>query len=414
MNGTIEPQDSGEPDGRRSLDVVQVILNSLISTAVSAAIRMPDEYGAFPPTAWPVHWFPVPPLVADANVLRNDILYSCRKQQRTTLVTAANAGVLRLFCASHVPEEIEEHAGKWAHEGRADPDDFLRRWRHEYVPLLRRVEVPFQLLTDLEVEALEVLYNKDPDDVPSASLARLLGAFFLSEDGHALKAVYGPEVDTERHHAWLAAIRSGSSSAQISGVVNTAVIFPAIFGQGILDGGKRLYNINPWLLAGAAAGAGTGGYLLWRSKNERVQRVRSGAWRFLEYLADVAGQLVIYMSECEVTFNVMFPTVPGWEDLSTTHRGEDVLARSCLYELAREPSGNLSAVQMHEKLPFHLPGNEKAIREVFREYECFERVGRGRWQVGSTWAPSSAVKVTEVSAVQVHSEPDSADRKYKL
>lgn len=411
MDSQIEHQSSGEPDERQSVGLVQVILSSLITSAVSAAIRLPHEHGAFPPAVWPVRWFPVPPLVADANVLRNDILYSCRRQQRTTLITAANAGVLRLFCASHVPQEVEEHAHRWAIEGKVDLDEFQRNWRREYAPLLRRVEVPYELLTDFEFESLEALSIKDPDDVPSAALARLLGAFYLSEDRDALKAVYGPEVDPERHHAWLAAIRSGSSSAQLTGVVNTAFIFPAILGQGIIEGGKRLYNISPWLLTGVVLAAGTGGYFLWRSKNERVQRVRSGAWTFLEYLSEVAGQLAVYMSECEVTFNVMFPTVPGWKELSTAHHGEDVLARHCLYELARDPKGNLSAVEMQDKLPFHITGQEKTVRTAFREYDCFEQVGRGRWQVGSTWQPSSPIDAIEVSAVRATPKPDSEDPK---
>ena len=33
--------------------------------------------------------------------------------------------------------------------------------------------------------------GQDPDDVPSAVLALLLEAFFLSEDGRPLRAVYG-------------------------------------------------------------------------------------------------------------------------------------------------------------------------------------------------------------------------------
>ena len=135
------------------VNVVKAVLDSIISSTVSAEIRSPDEHGAFPSANWPVHWFPVPPLVIDANVLRNDILYSCRMQQRTTLVTAANARVLRLFCASHVPEEVEEHAAEWAAEGKVDVDELLRRWRSEYVPLLRRVEVPYELLTDDEYNA---------------------------------------------------------------------------------------------------------------------------------------------------------------------------------------------------------------------------------------------------------------------
>ena len=67
------------------------------SSAV-ASIRFPDPHGAFPGDIL----LRPPPVVVDANVLRNDILHACRTGQRTVLVTAANAGLLRLFCAEHV------------------------------------------------------------------------------------------------------------------------------------------------------------------------------------------------------------------------------------------------------------------------------------------------------------------------
>ena len=79
-----------------------------------APIRFPDPGGAF---TGDILLRP-PPVVVDANVLRNDILYACRTGRRTVLVTAANAG-LRLFCAEHVYEEVIEHSSDWAAEGRS-------------------------------------------------------------------------------------------------------------------------------------------------------------------------------------------------------------------------------------------------------------------------------------------------------
>lgn len=394
--GNGDKSGSGVP-----LDVVQVLLNGIYTSAVSTAIRLPDERGAFPPAQWPLHLFPVPPLVADANVLRNDILYACRHDQRTSLVTATNAGVLRLFCASHVPEEVEEHAAEWAADGGVDLCDFVRRWRTHYMPLLRCVSVPYELLTDLEVRWMDALDRVDPDDVPSAVLARLLGAFYLSEDGPALRAVYGPGVDTRRHHAWLRAIRSGSDNAELTGVMSTAFIFLALLGQGIYEAGKKLYSIHPLVLLAAAGASAAGAYTFWRNQPERVQRISSGAWSFLESLTNVLAQIVIYASECEATFAVMFPTVPRWEELTTTHDGERVLARYCLHALAREPVGHLSAAEMHEKLPFSITGQEEAVQEVFREYDCFEQVGLGRWQVGGMWPPFPK-SVTVVHASESH------------
>jgi hypothetical protein len=56
-------------------------------------IRLPSPGGAFPRDFLLLP----PPVVPDANRLRDDILYACRKDKRTVLVTAANVGLLRLL-----------------------------------------------------------------------------------------------------------------------------------------------------------------------------------------------------------------------------------------------------------------------------------------------------------------------------
>ena len=125
----------------------------------------------------------------------------------------------------------------------------------------------------------------------------------------------------------------------------------------------------------------------------------------------MASQLTTYISECAVIFNAMFPKVPSWQDLSTVVGVEVLLARQCLYELARGRRGNLSAVEMQEKLSIQLPGREKAVRKVFRECECFEEVGRGRWQVGGVWPPEPPVIVIKTTATVVagHGSPASSN-----
>lgn len=249
---------------------IELILHSSISAAIMAPIRYPDNHGAFPIAEWPMSGYLVPPIVVDANVLRNDILYSCRKDRRTTLVAATNAGSLRMFCAEHVIEEVNEHSPRWAREGSIDGALFLNRWQDEYLPLVRCVDVPNGLLTESEAGEIAQLERIDPDDVPSATLARLLGAFYLSEDKRALQAVYGPELDFEIHHAWVGAIRDGSNSAQIMGVSQVALIVPAILGDGLFGVGRFLYSKSPWLLAGTILVIGDFGYLAWRSEEDKV------------------------------------------------------------------------------------------------------------------------------------------------
>jgi hypothetical protein len=131
-----------------------------------------------------------------ANILRNDIRRACRTGQRTVLVTAANAGLIRLFCARHVHDEVIEHSGEWTATGPVTRNGFLRAWLLEYLPLIRVVPIGAGHLAWLGPAELARVRHlaqpaQDPDDVPSAVLALLLGAFFLSGDVKPLRAVYG-------------------------------------------------------------------------------------------------------------------------------------------------------------------------------------------------------------------------------
>ncbi len=104
---------------------VAPLLGSLRASGVHSDIGGPDESGTFP---W--SWFPpAGVVVVDANALRSDVLYGCRKGRRTTLVTAANEGLLRLYAAAHVVEEVAEHYVRWAADGPVSASAFWQRWQ---------------------------------------------------------------------------------------------------------------------------------------------------------------------------------------------------------------------------------------------------------------------------------------------
>jgi hypothetical protein len=84
----------------------------------------------------------------------------------------------------------EAIAARLRHE---PPETLKARWRSKYLPLIRVIEdrdLPRDLLDPSEVERVQVLEEIDPDDVPSVTLALAIEAFYLSEDGPALRAVY--------------------------------------------------------------------------------------------------------------------------------------------------------------------------------------------------------------------------------
>jgi hypothetical protein len=203
--------------------------------------------------------------VVDANILRNDIRRACRTGQRTVLVTAANAGLIRLFCAQHVHDEVIEHSGEWTATGPVTRNDFLRAWLLEYLPLIRVVPIGDEHLAGLgPAELARVRYlaqpGQDPDDVSSAVLALLLGAFFLSGDGKPLRAVYG-DADLSGHQACVDILKAGGDAGQLGKTLTLAANLTALAGQGMASGARRIAAAtSPWVLlaAGLARPGGTG------------------------------------------------------------------------------------------------------------------------------------------------------------
>jgi len=271
-----------------------------------APIRFPGPGGAFPGDIL----LRPPPIAVDANVLRNDIRRACRTGQRTVLVTAANAGLLRLFCAEHVYREVIEHSGEWTATGPVTREDFLRRWLLEYLPLIRVVPIEEGHLAWLgPAELARVRHlaqpGQDPDDVPSAVLALLLEAFFLSEDGKPLRAVYG-DADLSGHREWVSILKAGGDAGQLGKTFTLAVNLTALAGHGVASGARRIAAAtSPWLLV--AAGLGAVWWYLNRPASTR-QRVASIA---KSILACALGAAIAYQ-EVQDQFTSAAPKTPNW------------------------------------------------------------------------------------------------------
>jgi predicted nucleic acid-binding protein len=178
---------------------VERLVRSLHRQANVSPIEFADNAGAFPS----VILLPqASPLVLDANMIRGELIRIARTG-RTVLVNAANSGVFRLFVAQHVVDEVWEHYATWARRKNVDAVDVRKVWEAELLPLLRCVSIPDGWTTVDESSRIATLARPgpdgDPDDVPTATLALLLGAPLLSRDGKPLDAVYGPDFDQDAH-----------------------------------------------------------------------------------------------------------------------------------------------------------------------------------------------------------------------
>jgi predicted nucleic acid-binding protein len=342
-----------------------------------APIRFPGSEGAFPGDIL----LRPPPVVVDANVLRNDILRACRTGQRTVLVTAANAGLLRLFCAEHVYLEVIEHSGDWTASGPVTRDAFLRRWLLEYLPLIRVVRVEeghLSWLAPAELARIRHLAEpgQDPDDVPSATLALLLEAFFLSEDGSPLRAVYGGVIPPW-HREWVSILKAGGDAGELGKEFTLAVNLTTLAGHGLASGARRVAAAtSPWLLVAAGLGA-----VWWYLKRPASTRQRAAA--VAEPLLNcVAGAAIVYQ-EARVQFTSAAPKTPGWASLADALPPAAALGRACLHTLARSPGCDLSAAELTRELPsLGVAQGEAKVRQVLRDGGPFTEVWRGRWQAG--------------------------------
>jgi hypothetical protein len=371
--------------------------------AARAPLLLPDEAGAFPDCFGFRLLGGVPPVGLDANTLRGDILRACRTG-RTTLITAANAGAVRLFGASHVIEEVWEHAPRWTRETEIPLSSFHERWQREYLPLIREVrdgDIPISVLSIEEQCRIALLAERDSDDVPSAVLALALGAFFMSEDPRALEAVYGPTVDLERHQEWVEVLKASGDAAALGQMITAAAVIPTAAIGGIYTLAQRLGS--HWWLGVLAAGAGVW-KLSHRLSPETRQTIKAGAAQV------AAGYLYAYLRHVQAfeQFRRETAPVPAWQHLAVDCDPQMVLARACLYTLARAPASHRSASQLAKALPaIGVPQREQLVRESLRRHGCFDQPYRGRWQAGHpTQLPEPPLLVSSAAGQVVASAKD--------
>jgi predicted nucleic acid-binding protein len=348
---------------------VAPLLKSLRVSTVHNEIAGADESGVFPWSLFP----PAGVVVVDANALRSDVLYGCRKAHRTTLVSAANEGLLRLYAAAHVVQEVAEHYQRWCSDGEVSSEVFWQRWQTEYLPLLRIVDVPSGLLTAVETQRVQRLEAVDPDDVPSVTLTLLLGGFFLSEDARACRAVYGESGSAEQRRQWLGVLQAGGDAGQLRSLLHGGVLV----GRGLWEL-LRVLAARPWLLVPAAAFAATAAA---RWTPERTARLRAVAGDVVEGL----GAIATAQTEAARRFQRACVPLPDWDAVADELPARAVLTRALLVQLARAPGGPCSAAELAASLPvLPVAQGDAMVRAVLRTERCFTLVAAGRWQLGTS------------------------------
>jgi predicted nucleic acid-binding protein len=309
------------------------------------------------------------------------VIRACRTG-RTVLITAANAGAIRLYAASHVIDEVAEHTERWAREsGDLSPAAFRARWEDEYLPLVRVIEderLSEELLGHEERARLHRLAEVDPDDVPSAILALALGAFFLSEDRRAVQAVYGDCADLGEHRNWLAMLRSGGNAGELGTMVFAAAMVPTLAVGGTIEAGRWVSrSLSPWALLPIGAGLVALAYRY--VSKERWVGLGGGVGKLALGLMYLHAN---YLREYE-RFRAAAAPTPTWEELAGEVDRPSLLQRGCMHTLARSADGCLSASALAPSLPaLGIGQGEALVRQALRGSGCFHQPYAGRWQVG--------------------------------
>ena len=327
------------------------------------------------------------------------------------LVTAANAQLLRLFCAQHVVDEVLEHVEDWTVGSEISQATFLGRWIYEYLPVIRVVrtdDITPALLNPQEKSRIETLAKIDSDDVPSAMLALVLEAFNLSEDGRPLHAVSGDRVDLKAHHQWVETLKAGGDAGELGQMFHFFVWVFAILVGAIVTPVKALvtrmrwWSLVPFALASVLA--------IKYTSPEAKRSIRSAAvstGKVLDPAFAVCHEVSGVYRDMLERFESAAPFVPSWGELAITNQKEAVLLRAFLHTLARSAMSDRSARELADALPaLGVAQGETKVRHILRSYDCFFEVWRGRWQVGEV---ATILRVQLEQSADTNGTPDPTD-----
>jgi len=249
----------------------------------------------------------------------------------------------------------------------------------EYLPVIRVVppqHINAALLSPEERARIDELVRIDHTDVPSATLALVLEAFYLSNDKPALRAVYGCDADLSAHDEWLRTLMAGGDAGELGRMFIALVAVLFLLGGGLTAGIQRLVAaIGSWSLIPLALSIFAMKYI----SNDARQRAKSATISTAKFLFHA---LTAYY-DVVARFQQATPPVATWEQLASTNDKNTVLLRACLHTLARSGMSDRSARELPRELPFlGVAQGEAKVRQILRTHNSFFEVWRGRWQLG--------------------------------
>jgi predicted nucleic acid-binding protein len=382
----VPPRNAQEPGEAGAKPPDPIPLPTRAQPLADLAIRYPSASGEFPEPfllsvgpndSAPRH------TVLDANVIRDDLLKACRTSQTTALLESGARGGLRVYCAEHVPDEVDEHLPEWV--SAIDLTEAKRVWELCYVPLLRVVDVPRDppLTTD-EWTRINVLREKDPDDVPTAILTLLINSPVASKDKPLLRAVYGGDADIDQLAEWLPRILAGRTIAEADQIIAAGVTLSnALASVAVGTIAEAVAGLRRMPKSGRTAAAIALALAVLTYREAATRQLRVLARAVLQIAGELEPSLQTWQVDRIEASKFLLQSMPApagfdepdYEDVSGT------LERSSLQVLAS--SVPLSAAAISTRLPpAVMPRSTAKVREVLRLRPYFHSLSRGRWQLG--------------------------------
>lgn len=247
------------------------------------------------------------------------------------------------------------------------------------VPALLRVvpntAVKEAMLTPDEVwRVRHLLASKD---VPSVKLAIVLGAYYLTEDQPAWKAVYDRDVDAETLLGWVAPLRDGGDVEVLGDAAAILMLVPLLTVERFIEFGRIVATEAPWVFWPTMAASV--GFALAKTTTSGMRSVVSRIGTGFEVLY----QCMQPYQDALARFRAAAPDAPDWPRLALEVQQAALLNRAALWTLARTPTGEASAAELAKLMP-DLAGAQSVryVRSALRVNAGFHSIARGRWQVG--------------------------------
>jgi predicted nucleic acid-binding protein len=332
-----------------------------------------DEDGAFAS----VFGREAQPLVVDANWFRSDVLRVCRSGGPTVLLTAAHRQLVRLYVAPHVTAEVVNHADDWTQGTQVSAEQFLSSWEQEYLPVLRVVEPPGGSLTAAEADRIEQLRQKDPDDIPTATLALLLEAPLISSDKAPTRAVYGPDANVRSQQELLELLAVAGEAGQLQEHAASATTAAVAATYGLWALGKRMFRLPAPVLLGVGALAAVALPRVPPQRREQLRRAGATVWEFVTEIAGLDAELSAQVAAARP----LAPELDGDFELSV----EPLLERELMWTMARQGSSQRTVAELVDDVGIRVEGcSEADVLATLQHHtpDTFSEIYDGEWQLG--------------------------------